>query len=286
MSDILSQLLQRTTRTRNRFNRERFKALVNYICWICDNPRALGQSLLGRVLWYSERNAFLETGRWISGATFVRQQAGPHPRPLEPTLQELEREGIIARRLSNDSSEFDLLFALKRPDLSQLQPAEISVVDAVVGVLCFESRGKIAHQAAHDRVWQAAQIGEPLPHFTVFAGRPGELLPVDINWATRVARASSGSESQSAAAELLAHENVGAGDIRKVEAVEAALWHLNHDPSIGTSLPTADASWFVYKQSRHQTLAVPEIAIVYRFDVNELLPEAMRFGDPGDDDSF
>ena len=260
--------------------------LVNYICWICNDPRALGPSRLGRVLWYSERNAYLETGRWISGATFVRQQAGPHPRALEPTLQELEREGVIARRLADEGSEFDFLFAIRRPDLSQLQPVEISIIDAVVGVICFQSQGRIALQAAHDRVWQAAQVGEQLPYFTVFAGRPGDILPVDIDWAARIARTYRGAELASKANELIAPEDIDAADVRRLEAIEAALWHLNHDPSIGTSLPTSDASWFVYKQSRHQTLAVPEIAVVYRFDVNELMLEAVRFSDPNDDESF
>jgi len=284
MSEILHNLLQRTTRARNRFDHERFRVLVNYICWMCDNPHTLGPSRLGRVIWYSERNAFLETGRWISGATFVRHHAGPHPRPLEPTLQELEREGMIARRLADEGCEFDLLFAIKRPDLSQLQPIEISVIDAVVGVICFESRDRLAHHSAHDTVWRTAQIGEQLPHFTVFAGRPGDILPVDIDWATRVARASRSAESASSSNELISPDDIRAADTLKLEAIEAALWHLNHNPSIGTSLPTSDASWFVYKQSRHLKLAVPEVAVVYRFDVNELMLEALRLDDPSDDD--
>lgn len=282
--DILSQLLRRTTRAKERFNRERFRALVHYVCWVCDNPRTLGSKRLGRVLWYSERNVYLETGRWLSGATYVRQQGGPHPRPLEPMLQELEAVGAIARRLADRSDDFDLLFAVRRPDLSQFRPEEISIVEAVIRVVCLEARGVVAHQEAHDQVWQIARIGEPLPYYSVFAGRPGDILPADIDWAMRIARSPTSGESSDAINELAEQTNLKVADTLKLEAVEAALWHLNHDPSIGVSLPVSDASWFIYKQAQHQRLAVPEVVVVYRFDVEELLLESLRIGGAEDGD--
>lgn len=283
-SDLLSQLLRRTARTKERFDRDRFRALVHYICWVCDNPRSLGPKRLSRVLWYSERNVYLETGRWLSGATYVRQQFGPHPRPLEPMLHELEAAGAIARRLADSSDEFDLLFAVQRPDLSRFKPEEISIVEAVIRVICLEARGMVAHQVAHDEVWRIASIGEPLPHYSVFAGRPGDILPVDIEWAMRVTRSPRRDEPAPADDEMVELTSLEAADTLKLEAIEAVRWHLNHDPSIGISLPASDASWFIYKQAHHQPLSVPEVVVVYRFDVEELLLEALRIGSVDDED--
>ncbi len=282
--DILSQLLRQTTRTKDRFNRDRFRNLVHYICWVCDNPRTLGVKRLGRVLWYSERNVYLETGRWLSGATYLRQQGGPHPRPLEPMLQELEAGGAIARRVADRSDDFDLLFAVRRPDLSQFRPEEISIVEAVIRVVCLDARGAVAHQAAHDQVWQIARIGEPLPYYTVFAGRPGDLLPADIDWAMRTIRSPAKDETVDAFHELAERASPKVADCLKLQAIEGVLWHLNHDPTIGVSLPVNDASWFIYKQAEHQRLLVPEVAVVYRFDVEELLLESLRIGSVDDVD--
>jgi hypothetical protein len=266
---------------RGRFNRDRFRALVHYIVWICEDPRSLGPHRLNRVLWYSDRNVYLETGRPITGATYIRQQGGPQARPLQPMLVELEKDGVIARRLADRSGEFDLLFAIRRPDLSHFKAEEISVVEAVTRVVCLDSRGSIAHQAAHDRVWQAAQIGEALPYFTVFAGRPGDILAADIDWAMRRLHPREGG-APAARDEPLEGAGADIAD-RHREALDAALWHLNRDPSIGISLPATRASWFIYKQAGLSHLAVPDVVVVYGFDVNELLLEAVRLGSADDD---
>src|SRR5215212_6029672 len=38
------------------FRRARFRAAVHYVCWVCEDPRALGARRLGLVLWYAEPN--------------------------------------------------------------------------------------------------------------------------------------------------------------------------------------------------------------------------------------
>jgi hypothetical protein len=75
----------------------------------------------------------------------------------------------------------------------------------------------------------------------------------------------------------------GVGRPRGREAVEALLWHLCRDPGLGASLPGTEASWFVYKQAGVAEAGVPEVAAVYRFELDELLPVAVRVGpDPED----
>jgi hypothetical protein len=282
-SDRPAQTFGNHVPARDRFNRDRFRALVHYVVWICEDPRSLGPHRLNRVLWYSDRNVYLESGRPITGATYIRQQGGPQARPLQPMLVELEKDGVIARRLADRSGEFDLLFAIRRPDLSHFKADEISVVEAVTRVVCLDSRGSIAHQAAHDRVWQAAQIGEVLPYFTVFAGRPGDILASDIDWGMRMLHPREG---RTPAGTNEPPMMAGAGKLvdRHQEAVDAALWHLNRDPSIGISLPATRASWFIYKQAGLAHLAVPDVVVVYGFDVDEFMLETVRLGSADDDD--
>lgn len=269
---------------RERFYRDRFRALVHYICWICENPRKLGMHRLNQVLWYSDRTVYLESGHPLTGATYIRQQAGPQARPLQPMLDELEKDGVIARRRAERRGDFDLLFAIQRPDLTRFKPDEISVVEAATRVICLDANGSIARQTAHDRVWQAAQIGEVLPYFTVFAGRSGDILAADIDWAMRVLHPRDGVTPASHNHTLLEVVDTDVTQNRHQEAVDAALWYLHREPSIGISLPATKASWFIYKQAGLMHLDVPDVIIVYGFDVDELSIEAMRLGTAEDDD--
>ena len=51
--------------------------------------------------------------------------------------------------------------------------------------MCFDSRATEALRDAHDAVLAAARLGEVIPYFTVFAGRPAETTPDDVLWAIR-----------------------------------------------------------------------------------------------------
>ena len=77
---------------RARFNRVKFKALVHYICWRCEDPRLLGTVKLNKVLWYAERIWYFRTGQPIVGATYLKQQLRARsPRLSRHSLWSLRR---------------------------------------------------------------------------------------------------------------------------------------------------------------------------------------------------
>ena len=257
-----------------RFRHARFRAAVHYVCWVCEDPRTLGIERLGLVLWYVDRNLYLRRGRPLGGPTYVRHQSGPRARPLEAQLGELERDCLVARR-TRGGGEAGLLFALAPPEPGRLEAEEVSELEAAVRGVCLDPRATVPRRAAHDAVWRAALIGETLPYFTACAGQPGDLLPADIRWAVREAGAGLAVDGKARLG--------GVGRPRGREAVEALLWHLYRDPGLGASLPGTEDSWFVYKQAGVAEAGVPEVAAVYRFELDELLPVAVRVGSPPSD---
>src|SRR5687767_11549584 len=96
---------QRQVNTRVKFDRDRFKSLVHYICWRCEDPRILGSVKLNKVLWYTDRIHYLRAGQPVTGATYVKQQSGPTARALSPVIAELEKEGAVATRERSWSSD-------------------------------------------------------------------------------------------------------------------------------------------------------------------------------------
>jgi hypothetical protein len=174
----------------------------------------------------------------------------------------------------------DLFFALKRPSLHLLTGDQISAVEAIARSVVFDVRAAIPNRAAHDRVARIAQIGETVPYFTVFSGRPAEILRADIAWAI----AEAGRSSADQPAVVGDRRDVSEG--RTDEALDALLWHVGHEPSAGISLPNVETSWFLYKQLGCREAGVPDMLIMYKFDLEELIVGGLRIGDDAGRDDF
>jgi hypothetical protein len=53
-------------------------------------------------------------------------------------------------------------------------------------------------------------------------------------------------------------------------------------------LPASEGSWFVHKQAGIAEASIPEVTVIYRFELDELVPAAIRLGpvpDELDDDN-
>lgn len=276
-SDLAGDLPDVAFRRRHAFRRDRFETLVQYVCWICEDPRALGLERLNRILWYVDRTLFLTRDRVATGATYARHRGGPWARPLEAVLRDLERRGLVAQRPRIGDREPDLLVSLARPDLAGFDPEEISLVEAVTRALCFDNRATVALRDAHDAVLGAARLGEVIPYFTAFAGRAAETTPGDVLWAIRQSERSPGARPA---------ETAEPPSERVRAAMEGMLWHLLRDPSLGASLPAGGAgSWFVYRQRGHAEAGVPDLACVYRLDADELVLGGVRIAGDDEDES-
>jgi hypothetical protein len=166
------------------FDSEKFKHLVQYVCWRCDDPAELGATKLNKVLWRADTQAYYLRGESITGARYVKRQFGPVPSAMVQTLRDLESEGALAIReedyFGNAKKEF---FALKRPDLSLFSAEEISLVDQSIEYVCRRHTARSISAETHDDIWNLAKIGEEIPYYTVFASRLGEVTEDDIAWA-------------------------------------------------------------------------------------------------------
>ena len=263
------------------FRRARFRAAAHHACWACEDPRALGVERLHLVLWRADRDLHLRRGRPLTGATYLRHRAGPRAPALEAQLRELEREGLLARRPGRDGTAGGLLFALAPPAPGGLAGEEVAALEAALRAVCLDPRGAGGGGGgggADEAVWRAALLGEALPYFTVCAGRAGDLSPADLAWAAREAEAAA------AAGEGGPPRVAGAaGRPRAGEAVEALLWHLRRDPSLGASVPGAAGSWFAHRQAGVAGAGVPEVCAAYRLELDELVPAAVRVGPAPDE---
>lgn len=169
-----------------KLNWEKFKALVHYVCEKADDPAVLGSVKLNKVLWYSDVINYMITGKPITGETYVKRQHGPVPKHVVPAINELVKEGKIAR---GKADHFGLIkheyIALVESDKNAFSGAEISLVDDAFQHVCLNHTARSVSQETHDVIWKLADMGEEIPYQTVFAAAVGEINEQDMGRAKK-----------------------------------------------------------------------------------------------------
>jgi Protein of unknown function (DUF4065) len=166
------------------FNREKFKNLVRYVCWKCENNTTLGAIKLNKVLLYSERAFYLRSGEPLTGETFVKRQFGPAPLHVLEVLRELQDEHIIAIKdtIEYGKSKRRFINLNTDPDLSMFTKEELAIVDRVAQDICWRHTARSISDKTHDDIWEMAEMGQEIPLFTVYAVQ-GEVDETDFAWA-------------------------------------------------------------------------------------------------------
>jgi hypothetical protein len=162
----------------------RFKKLVHYVCSQCaDNPSKLGATKLNKSLWLSDLRAYYATGQPITEARYVKRQYGPVPSSIVPVLRELQQEGALSMTMvghfGKPKREFTVVW---KQSGDFLDDVERKIVDDTVKSVTETHTAKSISDWSHDHIWQAAEDGEELPHFTVFAN-PDEVTDEEMEWA-------------------------------------------------------------------------------------------------------
>ncbi|MBF0374787.1 MAG: SocA family protein [Alphaproteobacteria bacterium] len=176
------------------FDREKFKELTLYICWRAGGSfpklgaQRLGATKLNKILWYSDVLSYSELGKPVTDAVYVKRQFGPVPKEIMPIRKELEAEGaLVSRQEDFFGKRQTQFFALRKPKLVRFTADEISLIDSIIEWVCDEHSAASISATSHDRIWDAAEIGEELPLFTIFASQAGEVTEDDMAWATDLA---------------------------------------------------------------------------------------------------
>ena len=154
--------------------------LVHYLCATCDTPAQRGATKLNSILWHADVIRYADTGRSITGATYVRRQFGPAPRDVPAVQRRLQAAGKVAERQSQFGQPY--LVAIAPPDTSAFTAAGISLVDTVSRQVCASPPAPSLLDPSRDQTWKAATIGEDIP--MVAAAFGSNIDEDDVAWAT------------------------------------------------------------------------------------------------------
>ncbi len=159
--------------------------MVLHICHHMEDAPGFGSVVLNKVLYYSDHTVFVQSGKTISGFTYIKQENGPTPQPSEflPLRSALESAGqlkIVPKTYFGRIQKRP--YALRPANVSVFSPEEVEAMDGVIEV--FKSaNAKLASDVSHMEFgWELAKIGETLPTFTYLLTE-GEINDADTAWA-------------------------------------------------------------------------------------------------------
>ncbi len=167
-------------------NWNKLKTLVHYICEKADDPSVLGSIKLNKVLWYSDVIHYVISGKSITGETYIKRQHGPVPKHILRVIDELVKEGKIARgRVDHFGYLKNEYIAITTADKNVFSGEEVAVINDAFTHVCIENTAKSISEETHGVIWQLAEMGQEIPYYSVFASAVGEVDEDDMVWAQR-----------------------------------------------------------------------------------------------------
>lgn len=170
------------------FDRETFKEAIWFLVSYCP-PDELGNVKLHKALYFADMLHYLDEGRPLTGAEYLKQKFGPTARHLGACAAELVSEGKIAIRER-------FYYGLPKKDYLARQPfqqkrlsdGELALLQEVADFVRAKSAKEIS-ELSHNAAWETAALGETLPYFSALGLAPSEVTDADRAWAMETALA-------------------------------------------------------------------------------------------------
>lgn len=150
---------------------EKAEQAVLLICDLMKECVGFGETVLSKVLYYSDKESFLDHGKTISGLNYVKQRWGPTPAPkqFQPLLAGMKSRGIVAEKTvvikRAKQRRFVPLVSVEN-NLGRLSKEDIRILSEVAQKHSAHIAKTISDKSHNDMAWQIASHMEELPAFT------------------------------------------------------------------------------------------------------------------------
>ncbi len=156
-------------RSRQTFQRDKFKELVLYLSERSETDPNFGETKLNKLLYYIDFLAYRELGQPVTGARYQKLKWGPAATALLPIQQEMEAKGeLVIRAGFRGAYTQKKPIALRQPNLADFSGPEVALIDQLIGAMWHLGAVDVS-DLSHDSLgWQLAGEREEIPYETVF----------------------------------------------------------------------------------------------------------------------
>jgi hypothetical protein len=152
---------------------ERFRELILYVSKRCVNDATFGATMLNKILYYADFQAYERLGMPLTGVPYFRIKNGPAPFLVRKVRRDLVEEGaLLIEEVPYGNYTQHRSVALRDADISLFSKGEIEIVDQVIEALSGKTATKISYES-HKTAWHVLGDKERIPYEAAFFSDEG-----------------------------------------------------------------------------------------------------------------
>jgi transcriptional regulator with XRE-family HTH domain len=147
----------------------KFKNVLLYILERCAGKPNVGETVLYKLLYFSDFNYYELYEEHLTGATYRKLPYGPVPQKLDSIVLQMIDKGQLQRvKTEYHGYPQTRYLPLVKADLTELKASEKEVIDSVIQQLSDWSANAISNYSHKDMPWLASKEGEEINYELAF----------------------------------------------------------------------------------------------------------------------
>jgi len=148
---------------------DKFKNVLLYILERCAGKSNVGETVLYKLLYFSDFNYYELYEEQLTGATYRKLPFGPVPQKMDTIINQMIGNFQIQRvkTIYHGYSQIRYL-PLEKPDLTEFKASEKEIIDRVIEQMSDWSAAAISNYSHKDLPWLASKEGEEINYELVF----------------------------------------------------------------------------------------------------------------------
>ena len=148
---------------------QKFKNILLYILEKCAGKPNVGETVLYKLLYFSDFNYYELYEEHLSGARYRKLPYGPVPKKFDPIVNSMvEKEELKKIKTEYYDKTQTRYIPLVKPDLTKLKASEKEVIDRVIEQMSDWSAATISNYSHNDMPWKASKEGEEINYELAF----------------------------------------------------------------------------------------------------------------------
>jgi transcriptional regulator with XRE-family HTH domain len=154
-------------------NLTKFKNVLLYILERCAGKPNVGETVLYKLLYFSDFNYYELYEEHLSGARYRKLPYGPVPLSFEKIVTGMIEKGEIKKIKTQYFNKLQTRYLpLAKPDLTKLLASQKEIIDKVIDQMSDWSAASISTYSHNDMPWKASKEGEIINYELAFYREP------------------------------------------------------------------------------------------------------------------